>query len=384
MSDTKEGRTLFLRNLSFDVDDDTLFAFFVSFAPLEFAKVVRDPETRHSRGTGFVKFCYAEDASRVLSESAVPENALRFTLENRTLHLSMAVPRDEAAKLRTFKHDDLSSEDASHGKPLSMAERLRRGGRNLHLASIGMIRAGTAAAEGLSESDLAKRVALMRAKKAKLSNPNIFISDVRLCVRNLPLSVSDQRLKQACLDLLGPHSKHRITECRVMRNLEPGRQQLRSLGYAFVSFTCHEDALKVLHGLNNNPNIFPNQRRPIVEFSLENMQALEIKRRRIEKCAAIQMKRKNASSESNSTPFVNPTTPRNRGIGRPEAKPNRKSISRNVKMQHRSRVLPKRFGPKHRHRNRLGQRGKAKPGTNKLPKAKGRMSRSQKRTKKNL
>ncbi|VDQ09010.1 unnamed protein product [Trichobilharzia regenti] len=69
-----------------------------------------------------------------------------------------------------------------------------------------------------------------------------------------------------------------------MRNLQPGRQQYRSLGYAFVTFDNHENALRVLNGLNNNPNAFPSSnRRPIVEFSVENMRALQLKEKRAQK-----------------------------------------------------------------------------------------------------
>ncbi|KAF6772333.1 hypothetical protein AHF37_08457 [Paragonimus kellicotti] len=134
-SDTSEGRTLFIRNLSFDVDHDALYEFFVSFGPLEFAKVVKDPSTSHSRGTGFVKFTRAEDAARVLSESSKIENSSRFTLDNRAMYLSMAVSRQEAERLRNAKKETSTVED--FGVPCSMAERLRRQGRNLHLARIG-------------------------------------------------------------------------------------------------------------------------------------------------------------------------------------------------------------------------------------------------------
>uniref|UniRef100_A0A183BDP1 RRM domain-containing protein n=1 Tax=Echinostoma caproni TaxID=27848 RepID=A0A183BDP1_9TREM len=229
-----------------------------------------------------------------------------FTLDNRTMHLSIAVSRTEAQQIRQSRHaptagkiSDVQTELSVAGE--SMARHLHHTGRNLHLARIGIIRPGTAAAEGLSAEDLERRESLLRAKKIKLQNPNVFISDVRLCVRNLPLSVTDEQLKQVCQDIIGKAKHCRITEanpfcdprcftllfqqCRVMRNLQPGRQQFRSLGYAFVTFVQHKHALKVLNELNNNPDVFPNQRRPIVEFSLENILALEKKRRRAERCA---------------------------------------------------------------------------------------------------
>lgn len=292
VSDTSEGRTIFIRNLSFDVEEDALYKFFSQFGPLEFAKVVKDPATQHSRGTAFVKFVNAEDASNVLQQSDKPENARQFSLENRTLNITIAVSRTEAQNLRKRKHED----DASEGFA-GPADAVKQKGRNLHLASIGIIRPGSSEAEGLSKEDLARRDALLREKKKKLTDPNYFISDVRLCLRNLPLHVSDDDLKSACMKFLKKSTDHRIVECRIMRNLQPGRQQYRSLGYGFVAFTNHENALNVLHGLNNNPNAFPpSNRRPIVEFSLENMRALQLKQKRAEKCLMLQSKAKESSS----------------------------------------------------------------------------------------
>ncbi|CAH8559147.1 unnamed protein product [Schistosoma mattheei] len=256
VSDTSEGRTIFIRNLSFDVEEDALHKFFSQFGPLEFAKIVKDPATQHSRGTAFVKFVNAEDASNVLQQSDKPENAHQFSLENRTLNITIAVSRTEAQNLRKRKHED----DAPEGF-IGPADAIKQKGRNLHLASIGIIRPGSSEAEGLSKEDLARRDALLREKKKKLTDPNYFISDVRLCLRNLPLHVSDDDLKSACMKFLKKSTDHRILECRIMRNLQPGRQQYRSLGYGFVAFTNHENALSVLYGLNNNPNAFPPSNR---------------------------------------------------------------------------------------------------------------------------
>jgi len=59
------------------------------------------------------------------------------------------------------------------------------------------------------------------------------------------------------------------------------------LGFAFVSFTEHEQALACLKAMNNNPNIFGDTKRPIVEFSLENRKALDAKAKRLEKSREI-------------------------------------------------------------------------------------------------
>ena len=54
----------------------------------------------------------------------------------------------------------------------------------------------------------------------------------------------------------------------------------KSKGFGFVQFTQHNHALKALRHLNNNPKIFTPQKRPIVEFSIENKVAINKKMRR--------------------------------------------------------------------------------------------------------
>lgn len=49
-----------------------------------------------------------------------------------------------------------------------------------------------------------------------------------------------------------------------------------SLGYAFCTFENHDVALKCLRVLNNHPSIFSKEKRPIVEFAVENAKAVKL------------------------------------------------------------------------------------------------------------
>uniref|UniRef100_A0A4W5JTT0 RRM domain-containing protein n=1 Tax=Hucho hucho TaxID=62062 RepID=A0A4W5JTT0_9TELE len=71
-------------------------------------------------------------------------------------------------------------------------------------------------------------------------------------------------------------------QCRVMYDKKPEWGQVlgRSLGYGFVQFQDHEHALKTLRHLNNNPDIYGNTKRTIVEFSLEDGRKLKMKEMR--------------------------------------------------------------------------------------------------------
>lgn len=68
-----------------------------------------------------------------------------------------------------------------------------------------------------------------------------------------------------------------------------------SKGFGFVEFNEHKFALKALRFLNNNPDIFTADKRPIVEFSIENKVALNKKKFRELK----QQKMKNSNLNTN-------------------------------------------------------------------------------------
>lgn len=60
----------------------------------------------------------------------------------------------------------------------------------------------------------------------------------------------------------------------------PGNPLGKSKGFGFLSFKRHEDALKVLRKLNNNPEVFSANHRPIVSFSIEDLNVHKIKEKR--------------------------------------------------------------------------------------------------------
>jgi len=58
---------------------------------------------------------------------------------------------------------------------------------------------GTRAATGLSEVELNKRRKIDAAKRQKLRNPNVFVSQTRLCVHNIPRAVDNTKLRASSL-----------------------------------------------------------------------------------------------------------------------------------------------------------------------------------------
>lgn len=156
--------------------------------------------------------------------------------------------------------------------------------RNLYLAREGLITPGSEAAKDLTKGDLLKRQKAEAEKKSKLQNPNCFISTTRLCVRNLPLNISELELKKI-FSTAGSGSSNDPTEVKkvmIMRSKErlDSSGKARSLGYGFIEYTNHRDALAALRATNNNPQLFGANRRLIVEFSIENSLALKAREQR--------------------------------------------------------------------------------------------------------
>ncbi|KAL1778042.1 RNA-binding protein 28 [Sigmodon hispidus] len=265
-SDVKEGRTVFIRNLSFDSEEEDLGEVLQQFGNLKYVRIVLHPDTEHSKGCAFAQFTTQEAAQKCLAAASPDAEGGGLKLDGRLLKIDFAVTRDEAAKLQTKKVK----------KPT--------GTRNLYLAREGLIRAGTKAAEGVSAADMAKRERFELLKHQKLKNQNIFVSQTRLCLHNLPKAVDDKQLRKLLLNATRGEKGVRIKECRVMRDLKAvhGKMKGQSLGYAFAEFQKHEHALRALRHINNNPEIFGSQKRPIVEFSLEDRRKLKVKEQRIQ------------------------------------------------------------------------------------------------------
>ncbi|KAF4071995.1 hypothetical protein AMELA_G00269320 [Ameiurus melas] len=261
-SDVNEGRTIFIRNLSFNSEEENIEEVLLQFGELTYVRIVVHPETGHSKGYAFAQFKKKEAAEKCLAAAAQTESETGGVwVDGRKLSIVLAVTREDASKLKNKK------------------VKTHTGSRNLYLAREGLIRAGTKAAEGLSEFDMAKRGRLAELRRAKLKDVNVFVSQTRLCIQNLPESVDNKSLHKLCMLAAGGGKGVCIKECRVMYDRKPvrGEPMGRSLGYGFVEFQEHEHALQALRHLNNNPKIFKANKRPIVEFSLEDKRKLQLK-----------------------------------------------------------------------------------------------------------
>ncbi|CAI2165429.1 778_t:CDS:2 [Funneliformis geosporum] len=263
-----EGTVLFIRNLSFDATEEELSEIFKPFGPLRYCVITMDHQTGRSRGTGFVCFKQREHAE------------IKFTLRGRVLSIVKAVDRNEAHNLMEMNQQKRRKEDK----------------RNIYLLQEGVIFPDSLPAKLLTTSEVNKRVTSYSFRKNLLAkNPNLYISKTRLSVRNLPLSVDESTLKKLGKESVkkfkeeveneerkdltksekmeGWNKKVDVKQAKVIRakdRIDKTTQKPRSKGYGFLEFTQHAHALAALRHLNNNPELFGEKKRLIVEFAVEN------------------------------------------------------------------------------------------------------------------
>ncbi|XP_044748099.1 RNA-binding protein 28 isoform X2 [Coccinella septempunctata] len=261
-NDISEGKTVFIKNIPFEATNADLEKCMNQYGPIHYALICVDKYTEHSKGTGFVKFCFKEDAEKVLQAGT------ELKLLGNILDCHKALCKNE---IHSQQNNKLNKKKDT------------KDSRNLYLVKEGVILAGSQSAEGVSQADMLKRLQLEKYKSQMLRNLNMFVSRERLVVHNLPLTWDDKKFRELCKKFAGDNA--RIKEARVMRNMRDLDTDGvgKSKGFGFVTLDSHQSALTLLRNLNNNPNIFSAAKRPIVTFSIERKTAINAKLKRLER-----------------------------------------------------------------------------------------------------
>ncbi|KAI3977932.1 hypothetical protein MKX01_034932 [Papaver californicum] len=261
-------RTVFINNLPFDTENEEVMQRFSAFGEVQSFFPVLHKVTRRPRGTGFLKFSTPSEAGAAVAAAQTTGDSGIF-LKGRQLTVFKALDKKSAQdkELEKAKTEDVDQ-------------------RNLYLAKEGVILEGTPAAEGVSPHDMSKRQALEKKKKAKLQSPNFHVSRTRLIVYNLPKTMSEKQLKKIFIDaVLSRASKQTpvIQQIKILKESKDAKAAKNySRGVAFIEFTEHQHALVALRVLNNNPETFGPEHRPIVEFALDNIQTLKLRHKKLE------------------------------------------------------------------------------------------------------
>ncbi|CCW60363.1 unnamed protein product [Phytomonas sp. EM1] len=314
---------LFLKNLPLDTNEDELVNYFAHhFGPIKRVLLVRNRLSKMLTGTGFLHcgstemadkiFDFAQQNARELSSSSREElkektvgmshhQAKRLRFKLRT---DSCITRDPFLELRESKftvHRVLTRSDTQEAASALEKKKKRTkvaadDPRNLYLLQEGLILPNTPAARSLHPRYLQMIQDDYEARKLQLRNNNYFVSKTRLSVRNLPRTMTENDMRrlfaQQVREYLKTHKedmeREKFGKYGPIKNIKVLRDSAGvSRGYGFIEFVNHNIALHALRMFNNNPTVFGDQRRLIVSFAVENINAIqklqrmkELKRRR--------------------------------------------------------------------------------------------------------
>lgn len=278
------NRTIFISNIPFDIESEEVKQRFSVFGEVQTFVPVLHQLTKRPRGTAFLKFRTATAADAAIC-SANDANGLGIILKGRQLKVLKALDKESARK-----------------KGIENMKNEVQDRRNLYLAKEGEILADSPAAEGVSKADMEKREMLAKKKIEMLRSPKFHVSRTRLIIYNVLKTMTQENVKKMCIDaVLSRASKQNpeIHKVKLLKDDKKGQASTKkhSRGVAFVDFKEHEHALVALRVLNNNPRTFGSERRPIVEFALEDLSKLKLQKVKLDSA-----KRKNED-------FYGPTSP---------------------------------------------------------------------------
>lgn len=340
-SNRQEAYSVFVRNIPYDADEDSLTEHFEQFGDVKFALPVIDKETGLAKGSAFVAFhkhdafekCL-DGAPSVASTSLLISDDVSkaYVYQGRILSITPAVDRDSASNLAAR---NMEKRQEALGK--SPGERDKR---NLFLLNEGRITENSKLAQTITKTDLELREKSYKLRVQQLNkNPTLHLSLTRLAVRNLPRAMNSKALKalgrkavvqfatQVKEEQRQPLSKEEINrsvklkhelgefetkdaeakrktkntgvvkQSKVIQEVKGSGETGRSRGYGFIEFRDHKCALMGLRWLNAHEVTIPeiieglseeeqklakleglSKRQLIVEFAIENAQV--VKRRR--------------------------------------------------------------------------------------------------------
>jgi nucleolar protein 4 len=304
---------MFLKGLPQDVDEGDLTGYLSRYGNVKRVFVVKHKLTGMPTGSAFVHFENGEGPVALMDQATQNSREVATDMRDDQKTATEGLSRHKAKELiHKLKHQQTVARDPfiHYGQtrvtvlnPMTRTDAqefigaMHKGGkktkrtpvgaddpRNLYLLREGLIEAGTPAAKGLSVHHLQALIRDYEERKAQLKNVNFFVSKTRLSIRNLPRSVDDAALRKLVLEKAKEFYKKNPTlldkskwgkhgplkQCRVMVDTHG-----QSKRFGFVELIDHEVALYCLRLMNNNPELFGESNRPVVNFAVENANAIQ-------------------------------------------------------------------------------------------------------------
>ena len=342
----EESRKLFLINIPYDSDRAAIVSGLCAFAKIneksdiESVLLVKDKDGKFL-GKAFVVLREATIATKILDleKSSLPE-MFGDLYKNKDGRLSTApiegvgclvngrrIAIMKALTKSQVEEEKKKKDEESNPRNPKLVNRM-----NLELINAGWINEEHDSWKHLDPRERNIRTASNEERKIKLKNPNYVVNTKRLTVKNVPKHFENGDLMKAIASAMKLTGPSKLKRCGVLKvaivkdkvpivdvdsnqqkkpqewslemdesedekdvvptkgNNEKVKMKKKSRGFAFVDFSSTENALRCLNAMNNVAGSFGDgtgTRRPIVEFSFDDVRKLQIQKARLEKMGGI-------------------------------------------------------------------------------------------------
>ncbi|ODV80884.1 uncharacterized protein CANTADRAFT_46524 [Suhomyces tanzawaensis NRRL Y-17324] len=193
----QEQFSIFVRNIPYDADEESLKEHFSQFGEVKYALPVIDKETGLAKGSAFVAFkkeeafadCVDNAPSSASTSLLIADDVSpAYVYQGRILSISPSVDRQSASRLA-----EKNSEKRKEVLGKAPGEKDKR---NLFLLNEGRITTNSKLAQVISKTDLELREKSYKLRVQQLNkNPTLHLSLTRLAIRNLPRAMNEKALR---------------------------------------------------------------------------------------------------------------------------------------------------------------------------------------------
>ncbi|CAL1283685.1 unnamed protein product [Larinioides sclopetarius] len=206
-NDVNDGKTVFLRNVSFATTEESLEEEMAKYGDYEYCVLVRDQLTDHPKGSAFVKFKRKESAEKLVAQSDIEPGVV---VDGRRLSCVIAVSKDAIPT----------------GKPQEKKDK-----RNLNLLRVGIIKPEEA--DGMSKADMGKRtqrpiVEFSIENKVALLSKERRKEKIQMRNKRRTEEKNERKLKQAGEDKAGTKSLQKVKRQKNKKKQLPENKRKKS------------------------------------------------------------------------------------------------------------------------------------------------------------
>ncbi|EME29125.1 RNA-binding protein [Galdieria sulphuraria] len=269
--DNPDKRTILIRNLPLGVHESQIESCFEAFGKIEKCWIDKEKNTGQNNGLAYVRFIRQHSVVNCLRKANElseewEDPILQKKLRNSSLakEVSAGGIRLDGRRLIVCHALKVNSQENKENEQRKKDAETR----NLHLLKEGFIDPKSKLAKMYSETELQKRLALYEWKKQKVErNPNIIVSSTRLCIHQLPRSMTEKELRKliqiVAKEEMANMNMSLSSQKKIVKNafiLRDSKRKLkdgsfRSTCRGFVQFLDPLVAEKCLQRLNRDSDI---------------------------------------------------------------------------------------------------------------------------------